>query len=246
MRTLTDLSPADPRRGLAVDEVLLESARYSGRGAIRFWVNDRSVIVGRSQTVEDEVDLAYAEAVEIPVLRRISGGGTVYHYPGNLNLSVILPTGSPVASVSGTFRFFGEAIATALAPWCKVDVEENLLLLGGLKVGGAAQARRGASLLYHTTLLFEPDEVPMERLLLAFRPGYAPRRVASHPRSTTTLLAVGRGAISPPRIIGAIGRSIGRRLGAPLREGSLEEEEQRRALELSAAKYGDNAWNRLH
>ena len=245
MRLLIDLAPVDPRRGLAIDEALLESVRRGGQDTVRLWVNDRSVIVGRSQSVSDEVDGAFAAQSGVPVLRRISGGGTVYHYPGNLNVSIALRDGRRIGSVGATFRFFGGAIATALAGICAtISFDNNDLLVGAAKVGGAAQARRGNALLYHTTLLVGPADVPMERLLVAMRPGYRPRRVASRPRRTVSLSeAVGRG-LSMERVAEILSVAFTEVLAEPLIACRLDSEEERRAGRLAEDKYGDPRWNR--
>jgi lipoate-protein ligase A len=244
MRLLIDLEPVDPRRGLATDEALLESIRSGAEAAVRLWVNDRAVIVGRSQPVSDEVDSAFAVQSGIPVLRRISGGGTVYHYPGNLNVSIVLRNGRRIGSVPGAFRFFGGAIATALAGVCPaISSDENDLHIGAAKVGGAAQARRGDALLYHTTLLVGPANVPMERLLLAMRPGYRPRRVASRSRRTVSLSeAIGRD-LSLEEVAEIVAPAISEALSEPLVARCLDDDEERAVGRLVANKYGDPRWN---
>ncbi len=245
MRLLIDLEPADPRRGLATDEALIESVRAGTPDALRLWVNDRSVIVGRSQAVGDEVDGAFAARNGIPILRRISGGGTVYHYPGNLNLSVVLRDGRAIGSVGEVFRFFGQTIAVALADVSPaVSFEENDLLLGAAKLGGAAQARRGDALLYHTTVLVRPGDVPMERILLAMRTGYRAAHVASRPRRTTSL---GEGAgrdISIGFVAELLIPALSGALGTPLDPAGLEEDEIVRVDRLAKTKYNDPRWNR--
>jgi lipoate-protein ligase A len=245
MRLLIDLEPADPRRGLATDEALLESVRSGAEAAVRLWVNNRAVIVGRSQSVSDEVDGAFVVHSGIPVLRRISGGGTVYHYPGNLNVSIALRNGRRIGSVREAFRFFGGAIATALADVCPaISPDENDLLIGAAKVGGAAQARRGDALLYHTTLLVGPADIPMERLLLAMRPGYRPRRVASRPRRTVSLSeALGRD-LPMERVAEALVTPLSASLAEPLVTRRLDSHEERRVRQLAETKYGDPRWNR--
>jgi len=244
MRVLADLHPVDPRFGLAVDEVLFQAARDAELGSIRFWINDRAVVIGRSQRAADEVDLAFAAHERIPVLRRMTGGGAVYHYPGNLNLSAVLPRKPGRRSVTDTFRFFGEAVAAALSPWVTVACGGNALRIGGRKVGGAAQARRGDTVLYHTTLLLSPDVIPMDRLLLAHRPGYAPERVASRPSSTVTLEdALGHPA-AVENVVESIRLELERRLGTTGSVRSLTRAERAQAELLVESKYGRDEWNR--
>jgi lipoate-protein ligase A len=245
MRLLIELDPTDPRRGLATDEALLESVRSGAEAAVRLWVNDRAVVVGRSQSASDEVDGAFAGQNGIPVLRRISGGGTVYHYPGNLNVSIVLRDGRRIGSVRETFQFFGDAIAAAIAEICPtVSPNENALLIGEAKLGGAAQARRGNALLYHTTLLVAPADVPMERLLLAMRPGYRPRRVASRPRRTVSLSeAIGRD-VPMKRVAEGLATPLSETLAEPLLPCRLDSREEHRVGRLAETKYGDPRWNR--
>lgn len=246
MRLLTDLDPLDPRRGLAIDEALLEAVRGGGEDAVRLWVNGRAVVVGRSQSVADEVDLGFSARRRIAVLRRISGGGTVYHYPGNLNVSVLLRDGRRIGSVRDAFRTFGEAIAATLRGLCpRIAANENDLLIGGAKVGGAAQARRGGALLYHTTLLVGPVDVPMERLLLALRPGYRPRRVPSRPRETVSLTEATARELPMGRIAEILIPSLSVSLSSAPVEASLTAEEEDRVGWLTAHKYGDPQWNRF-
>ncbi len=245
MRLLIDLDPADPRRGLAIDEALLESVRGEGQDAVRLWANDRAVIVGRSQSVSDEVDVGLAARSGVPVLRRISGGGTVYHYSGNLNVSIVLRDGRRIGSVGRTFRFLGGAIAAGLAGVCPtISSDENDLLIGETKVGGAAQARRGDALLYHTTLLVGRADISMERLLLAMSPEYRPRRVASRPRRTVSLSeAIGRD-LSMERVAEILAPALSEALSEPLVARRLDDREERAVGWLVANKYGDPEWNR--
>jgi len=246
MRILADLHPADPRFGLAVDEVLFQAAHDGELGSIRFWINDRAVVIGRSQRVADEVDLAFAARERIPVLRRMTGGGAVYHYPGNLNLSVALPRVPGRRSVTDIFRFFGEAAAAALSPWVTVACGGNALRIEGRKVGGAAQARRGDAVLYHTTLLLSPDVIPMDRLLLALRPGYAPKRVASRPSSTVTLEDVFGNPVSVEDVVESVRLELEHRLETTGSAGSLTRAEHEQAELLVESKYGRDEWNRLN
>jgi len=247
MRLLKSLAPQEPRRGLAIDEVLLNSTRETHEDLMRLWINDRVVVVGRSQAVQDEVDLAFAAEQGIPVLRRISGGGTVYHYDGNLNITVALHDGRRIGSVHEVFRFFGRAIATALVGLCPaVRFDANDLLVDEAKLGGAAQARRGNAVLYHTTVLVWPPQIAMDWLLLAMGPEYHPQRVASRPRTTRSLREATEAgdSLAMETIADLITVSITDALGSAPTVSRLTDEEERRANTLAETKYGDDAWNR--
>ncbi|MFC2079031.1 biotin/lipoate A/B protein ligase family protein [Candidatus Bipolaricaulota bacterium] len=247
MRLLIDLDPVDPALGLAIEEVLLDSVRQDGVETIRIWINDHAVVMGRSQSTAAEVDEAQACKFGIPVIRRISGGGTVYHYPGNLNVSVFLRKRHDLSQVSSVFRFFGLVLVEALSRLVPcLHSEDNGLYIGGLKVGGAAQAHRGDAILFHTTLLVRPASVPMEKLLLAMRPGYRPEGIASRPRTTTSLSEYDARSIDPEEVVEPIVDALASALGESLDAGRLTAPEAKRAAELRTDKYGSPMWNRKH
>ncbi len=245
MRLLVDVQPLPPALGLAIDEILLESTRENGSETIRVWANDRSVIVGRSQAVAAEVDEDRAAELGIPVLRRLSGGGAVVHYPGNLNLTVAFRRRTGLSDVAAVFAGFGHALARGLGGIVPgVAVEENGLYVDGLKVGGAAQARRGSVVLYHTTLMVESPEISVERLLQAMRPGYRADGVASRPRRMTSLAdATGR-HLHLDDIGHLLANALALALDARLTPSALAPSETARADELSKEKYGSDRWNR--
>jgi len=83
----------DPVANLALEEALVRAAPE--RALLRIWQNSTCVVVGRGQRVEREVDLAACRRDGVPVLRRSSGGGTVYHDLGNLNVTLVAPGRRP-------------------------------------------------------------------------------------------------------------------------------------------------------
>ncbi len=247
IRIIRDLIPSPPAIGLALDETLLEIGRRRGTTTVRLWVNDRAVVIGRSQSLAAEVDMEEAVRRGIPALRRISGGGAVYHHPGNLNVSVYSGAGQQWGGASTTFARFGKVIAAALRGIGIAAVSSgNMLRLGDMKIGGAAQARHGTGLLYHTTILVYPDAVPMERLLRALHPDYCPSGVPSHPVPTASVSEI----IGIPQRLEIIADAVAAELAASL--GALpgittaSAEEMQAARELARRKYGDERWNRRY
>ncbi len=245
MRLLTDLSPGVPARGLAIDETLLESACRWGVETIRLWVNESSIILGRSQSLSAEVHEDRAQALGIPILRRMSGGGTVVHCTGNLNVTVVLEKRVSLKNVSAVFAFFGSALARAMADVAPgASARGNGLYIDGRKVGGAAQARRHQYILYHTTVMTAPPPIPMAQLLRALSPDYHPDSVASRPRPVTSLSEQAGRRIQPedvsPPIVESVEQALGERLA---REPWLPQEEAR-AASLVSEKYGSDQWNR--
>lgn len=243
LRLICNLTPTLPAEGLALEEAILDHVCQGGMDTLRFWVNERAVVIGRSQAVASEVDLAQAQRLAIPILRRTSGGGTVYHYPGNLNLSLFLADARPFGTVIDTFSLLGKAITSALSPLgIGASIRDNNLFIADKKIGGAAQARRGTALLYHTTLLVSPNTIPMERLLLAMRPDYTSTRVPSHPCTTTTLTEIVP-SLTLPILVDHLAGAICDLLRRTVTPGSPTRGERTRVQELAEKKYRSDRWN---
>jgi len=244
MRLIVDVEPCLPSYGLALDEAIFDQVRGGKEDTLRIRVNGHAVILGRSQSAVHEVDMRQAGSASIPVLRRISGGGTVYHYPGNLNVSLYVGDGRSMKGVKETFIRLGGTIAAALLRLgIQTRVRANALFIGGKKIGGAAQARRGNSLLYHTTLLVQPDTIPMQALLLALGEEYCPVGVSSRPQTMTTISEATRINHSMNDFVSAFVSELRQGFDQPLRRGWLTPKERERAHELVEAKYGCDQWN---
>ena len=243
LRLIVDLVPRDPSYGLALEEAVLESARSERIDTIRFWVNDRSVIIGRSQSAEAEANLILLQRKHIPLLRRLSGGGTVYHYPGNLNISVFLTSASYQQDISDTYISFGRALVRGLSLLdVRAKADRNAILLSEKKIAGAAQVRGKHALLYHTTFLVSPPLIPFETLLLAMQKDYYTSLVASRPLPMTSLSQVLSG-ITVADLVEPFGESLARLVGQTLQEERYSSRELNRARILHHEKYGSDRWN---
>ncbi|HEC63586.1 MAG TPA: lipoate--protein ligase family protein [Candidatus Acetothermia bacterium] len=188
MRVILNLGFFDPVSAVSLDEAIL---RTVGEGVepptLRIWRNPRCVVIGRGQRPEEEADLVFCRRHRIPVVRRASGGGAVYHHPGNLNFSLFLPLTGRWRSVRETHLYLGGLVAGELRRLgLPATAEEGGVYVGGQKVSGTAQLRR-RGLLYHGTLILWEDRIPQHQVLLALRPGYSPSGVPSRPSPTGSL-----------------------------------------------------------
>lgn len=148
-----------PRESLAMDELLLDKAVAGEMGeSLRLWSAPRHYIVlGRNCNVHEECHLGRCRQEKIPIVQRISGGGTVLQGPGCLNFSVILDARRDprLADIKESYQVIlgrivrglqAQGIAAGLR--CCSD-----LAIGDLKISGNAQFRRRGFLLHHGTLL---------------------------------------------------------------------------------------------
>ena len=156
----------EPQWNLAAEEYYL----LNGEGDFfLLWRNAASVIIGRNQNAYSEVDTAYAAQREIPVVRRLSGGGAVFHDLGNVNFSFLTD-----AQTGGNIDFsrFTAPIIKALSTMGVEAVLDgrNDLMVDGKKISGNAQGTLGRPdgtrrLLHHGTLLFSVDMASLSAVL---------------------------------------------------------------------------------
>jgi lipoate---protein ligase len=163
---LIDETPTlDPRENLRREERYWKTATVP---AARVWRNRDCVVLGRFLAAEEEVRLERAAACSIPVLKRTSGGGAVFHDEGNLNYSLYLPEGfKPSWNVEDSLARLSSPVRDLLdsldLPW--TWVAPNNLYVNGRKISGSAQARSRGRILHHGTMLVSCDLDLMADLL---------------------------------------------------------------------------------
>ncbi|MCD8083535.1 MAG: lipoate--protein ligase [Clostridiales bacterium] len=154
----------DPALNLALEEYAF---RFLDRGREYFmlWQNDRSVIIGRHQNAREEVNLSYARQNGIPVVRRLSGGGAVYHDLGNLNFTYIVDGEQPELSME---RFAQPLLSACRAFGIEARLQgRNDLTVGGRKFSGNAAYQEDGRTLHHGTVMIAVDQTAMSEALQA-------------------------------------------------------------------------------
>ena len=127
----------DPRVNLAIEEYALRNLDIN-ETYLLFYINEPSIIIGKNQNTIEEINTEYVEENRIHVVRRLSGGGAVYHDLGNLNFSFITKDDGESFQ---NFRKFTEPVIQALH---KMGVPAELsgrndILVEGRKISGNAQ-----------------------------------------------------------------------------------------------------------
>lgn len=135
---------------LAAEEYLLKQGTED---VFMLWQDTASVVVGKHQRVQAEVNLEFVKERQIPVARRFSGGGTVYHDSGNINLTFIETTKSAYFEkyLQGTKDFLASVGISAHSD------QRMGIYIDGLKVSGSAQCIHKDRVMYHCTLLYDTD-----------------------------------------------------------------------------------------
>lgn len=138
---------------LAAEEYLLKQC---DEDVCMIWESDHAVVVGKHQNAMAEVNYLYTIDNEIPVARRLSGGGTVYHGPGNINFTFI--RNGEKGKLVDFKRFVSPVIAYLNRCGIAATIgKRNDILAGGLKISGNAEHVYRTRVLHHGTLLFDAD-----------------------------------------------------------------------------------------
>lgn len=144
----------DPSINLAIEEYALgldQEETY-----LLFYINEPSIIIGRNQNTFEEINQEYVQEYGIHVVRRLSGGGAVYHDLGNLNFSFITKNDGDSFR---NFRRFTEPVVEALQAMgvCAQLTGRNDLQIGEKKISGNAQFSTRGRMFSHGTLMFDVD-----------------------------------------------------------------------------------------
>lgn len=154
----------DPAYHLALEEYLFYQEKEE---FALFYVNSPSVIIGCNQVWENEVDDDYCTQQGILVVRRMSGGGAVYHDSGNLNYSFITNQSENRTSLSAEFLQPVVAALTHFGFQAVVGKRKDLWLPDGYKISGTASHIAAKRELHHGTLLYNTD---LDKLAGALNP----------------------------------------------------------------------------
>ena len=143
----------EPSRNIAIDAYMLGGL---GQDAVRLWRNDRAVIIGRNQNAVEEIDLDFVREHKVAVVRRLSGGGAVFHDLGNICFTFVEPF------QKGDFNNYAKFTAPIRDYLRTLGVEAELsgrndLTVEGMKISGNAQTVQAGRIMHHGTLLFSAN-----------------------------------------------------------------------------------------
>ncbi len=145
----------DPSINLALEEYVVRTFDPS-EDYVLFYINQPSIIIGKHQNTIEEINAPYVEKNNIIVVRRISGGGAVYHDFGNLNFSFLTKYDSTRVN---NFIQFTKPIVEALQKM-GIPAEmtgRNDIVANGRKISGNAQFSTTKKMFSHGTLLFDSN-----------------------------------------------------------------------------------------
>jgi len=234
-----------PAMNVALDEVLCQQVSQKKRPpTLRFWRwSEQAVILGRCQSVLNEVDLEAAQTLGIRIVRRMTGGGAMFLQPhGAITYSLYLPEellkGIPLRQsyhvceswvIDGLRQLGVDAYHAPL----------NDIACSMGKIGGAAQARRQGVVLHHTTMAYDMDSGDMVRVLRIGREKLSDKpAIASAAKRVSPL--VRQTGLTREAIVKSLVDHFQKRFGGTI--DALSDDELQQAEQLVATKYGHESW----
>ncbi len=233
-----------PAMHMALDEVLTTEVSAGRRApTLRVWEwADPAVVIGRFQSLRNEVDAEAAARHGIQVVRRVSGGGAMFIEPGN---TITYSICGPLSLVEGlsfqeSYELMDRWVIEALA---ELGVTASYQPLNDItspagKIAGAAQARRGNAVLHHVTMAYDIDTTKMLEVLRIGREKLSDKGTASAAKRVDPLRSqtgLPRAAVID-RMIDTFRRNHG------LSDDHLTPDELGQALVLARDKFETAEW----
>ena len=226
----------EPYFNLALEEYFL---KQTDEEYFILWRNEPCIVVGKNQNTLSEIHLEFVKEKNIKVVRRLTGGGAVFHDLGNINFTFIVNDESSfndfkgfVAPIIGTLKTLG------------IDAEfsgRNDMLIEGKKFSGNAQCKHKSRVMHHGTLLFSSN---MNDLSGALKPKdikFSDKSVKSVASRVTNISEHLENKLSVLEFKDEIFRYISSNTQSPI--DSLTQEEIEKINKLRDEKYSTWEWN---
>ena len=141
----------DPYFNMACEEYLL---KCFFEDVFMLWQNDNTIVIGKNQNTLSEINYSFVKENNINVVRRLSGGGAVYHDKGNVNFTYITDYDRDFFS---DFDFFTNPVIDTLKDLgIKAQLQgRNDISIEGLKFSGNSQVVKGGRILHHGTIMLD-------------------------------------------------------------------------------------------
>jgi len=233
-------SCTDPCYNLALEEYFLKYSPIPDDLVI-LWQNCPTVVLGRNQNAAVEINSAFITEQTIQVVRRLSGGGAVYHDLGNLNFTFI----TALAAVGhNNFSYFTVPIIDALAE-LGVKAEftgRNDLTIEEQKFSGNAQYIHHDRLLHHGTLLFDTDMAVLAQSLAGSDAKHSKPAVSSVRSRVTTIRQHLPPAVTLAEFKTVLLKAIFANAGEPYRRYELSTSDRQAVETLADKRYRSPIW----
>jgi lipoate-protein ligase A len=241
---LVDSGIVPPEYSAASDEAIVNARRAgSVPNTLHFYTRDSPTIsIGYNRSVEKSVFTEEAARRKVKIIRRFSGGSAVFTDKGQLIIALILDASLLPSDIVKSYEKVCGAVMRGLSI-LGIKAEYKLvndILVGGKKISGSAQLRRGGVVLHHGTLLVDTD---LESLAAVLKPPLGKNNDQSAMRHVTSLQEVMGEAPDMQVLKRALVNGISDAFGVTFYLSSLTTREVADINRLIEEKYGSHDWN---
>ena len=228
-----------PQFNLALEQYVFDSLDEYDE-IFLLWINEPSIIVGKNQNTIQEINLDYIKENNINVVRRLSGGGAVYHDYGNLNYTIISKSNETSAF---NFEAFSQPVIEVLAE-LGVKAEftgRNDITIDGQKFCGNAQYMKKGKVLHHGAMLFDTDLTVLGNALKVSQDKIASKGVKSVRSRVTNIIDHLEEKITIEDFKELLLNHMFKDIG--IKEYKLTEEDKENINKLMKERYNTWEWN---
>jgi len=233
---------------MAIDEAIMHCyAKGEVQNTIRFYRwHPSAVSIGYFQSVEEEVNIDFCRKMQIDIIRRITGGGAVYHdYNGEITYSLIVDEKNQIipADILKSYEVICKGLVAGLRD---LGVEAkfspiNDIVIKGKKISGNAQTRRYGVLLQHGTVLIDSNISKMFNVLRISNEKISDKIIKNIEDRVTNLRRVLHRKIEFEEVFFALKSGFEKSLQISLKEDDLTDNERQLAFQLEK-KFLDKSW----
>lgn len=233
---------------MAIDEaVLIANSEGKAPPTIRFygWMPP-AISIGYFQSLEEEVDLTKCKELDVDYVRRITGGGAVFH-DKELTYSLIIPESHPEIS-KNIMESYGRICGAIMKGLKNLGIESayapiNDIISNGKKISGNAQTRKARTVLQHGTILMDVDVEKMFSLLKVPNEKIRDKLISDVKQRVTSIRHILGNEISFENVEEAMKKGFEEEFNVELIEGTLNEEEKELAFNFEKEKFSAKDWN---
>lgn len=229
----------DPQWNLALEQYVFDEMDRS-RSYVMLWQNHNTIVVGKNQNTVNEVNSDYVRRHGITVVRRLSGGGAVYHDLGNLNFTFI--TDADDSQRIDLHMFCIPIVETLRSFDVTAQISgRNDITVDGKKFSGNSQYVREHRVMHHGTILFDSDLSVVSEALSVDRDKLTAKGIASVRSRVTNL----RPYLPQGTSLDDFKRRLLEYLSveSPVIPHPLTAEDEKRIAEIRAERYATWEWN---
>ena len=231
----------DPHYNLAFEEYVFKNLDFNEEFVL-LWINGPSIIIGKNQNTVEEINMDYVKENNINVVRRVTGGGAVYHDLGNLNFSFIVKSDS---NEKIDFKTYNVPIIKALERLgvnCELS-GRNDLVIDEKKFSGIAQSITKGRVLNHGTLLFDSKLDTLSKALNVKRDKIESKGVKSVSSRVTNIKPYVKDDIDTLEFKQVLLKNIFEYFNQPIEIYELTDEDRKGIQKMVDERYGTWEWN---